>query len=123
MALILAIPFSLVAYFATGKNTTLIAIVLPAFLNSLFLAPCIALTHGIVGIRMRALASAILFFVLNIIGLGLGPFVGGVLSDALQPTLGVDALRWALSNAVIASFLGAICFYKASKSIRKDLGV
>lgn len=123
LALILAIPFSLVAYFATGKNTTLIAIVLPAFLNSLFLAPCIALTHGIVGIRMRALASAILFFVLNIIGLGLGPFVGGVLSDVLQPALGVDALRWALSNAVIASFLGAICFYKASKSIRKDLGV
>ena len=70
---------------------------------------------------MRALASAILFFVLNIIGLGLGPFVGGIISDALQPTLGVDALRWALSNSVIASVLSALCFYMASKSIRKDL--
>jgi len=121
LALVVAVPLSLVAFFATDKNTTLIAIILPAFLNSLYLAPCIALTHGIVSIRMRALASAILFFVLNIIGLGLGPFVGGVLSDLLQPSLGVDALRWALSNAAIASILSAVCLYLASKSIRKDL--
>lgn len=121
MGLLFAIPLSLVAYFASDQSTTLIAIALPAFLNSLYLAPCIALTHGIVNVRMRALSSAILFFVLNIIGLGFGPFIGGVISDALQPTLGVDALRWALSNAVIASLLSAICFYVASKSIRKDL--
>ena len=120
-ALLLAIPLALVAFFANGAHTTLFAIILPAFLNSLYLAPCIALTHGIVNVRMRALASAILFFVLNIIGLGLGPFVGGIISDALQPSLGVDALRWALSNSVIASVLSALCFYLASKSIRKDL--
>jgi hypothetical protein len=72
---------------------------------------------------MRALSSAILFFVLNIIGLGFGPFIGGIISDALQPTMGVDALRWALSNSVIASLLSATCFYIASKSIRKDLMV
>lgn len=121
LALILAIPLALVAFFATGANTTLFAIILPALLNSLYLAPCIALTHGIVNVRMRALASAILFFVLNIIGLGFGPFVGGIISDALQPKLGVDALRWALSNTVIASVLSAFCFYMASKTIRKDL--
>lgn len=121
MALLFAIPLALLAFFATDKNTTLLAIILPAFLNSLYLAPSIALTHGIVSVRMRALASAILFFVLNIIGLGFGPFIGGVISDALQPSLGVDALRWALSNSVIASVLSALCFYMASKSIRKDL--
>jgi len=121
LALLLAIPLSLLAFFATGKNTTLFAILLPAFLNSLYLAPCIALTHGIVNVRMRALASAILFFVLNIIGLGLGPFVGGLISDLLEPTLGVDALRWALSNSVIASILSATSFYVASKKISKDL--
>lgn len=123
LALILAIPLALVAFFATEANTTLFAIILPALLNSLYLAPCIALTHGIVNVRMRALASAILFFVLNIIGLGFGPFVGGIISDALQPKLGVDALRWALSNTVIASVLSAFCFYMASKTIRKDLMV
>jgi predicted MFS family arabinose efflux permease len=121
MALIVATPLALLAFFATDKNTTLLAIVIPAFLNSLYLAPCIALTHGIVNVRMRALASAILFFVLNIIGLGFGPFVAGVISDTLQPTLGIDALRWALSNSVIASLLSALCLYMASKSIREDL--
>lgn len=121
IALLLAIPLALTAFFASGSNTTLVAIIAPAFLNSLYLAPCIALTHGIVNVRMRALASAILFFILNIIGLGFGPFVGGVISDALQPTLGIDALRWALANSVIASLLSAVCLYTASKSIQKDL--
>ena len=123
LAIILAIPLALVSFFATEANTTLFAIIIPAFLNSLYLAPCIALTHGIVSVRMRALASAILFFVLNIIGLGFGPFVGGVISDMLQPTLGIDALRWALSNTAIASIISAFCFYMASKTIRKDLMV
>lgn len=123
LALVLAIPLALVSFFATEANTTLFAIILPAFLNSLYLAPCIALTHGIVSVRMRALASAILFFVLNIIGLGFGPFVGGIISDVLQPTLGIDALRWALSNTAIASVLSAFCLYMASKTIRKDLMV
>ncbi len=123
LGLLFSIPLSLVAFFATEANTTLLAIIIPAFLNSLYLAPCIALTHGIVNVRMRALSSAILFFVLNIIGLGFGPFIGGIISDALQPTMGVDALRWALSNSVIASLLSATCFYIASKSIRKDLMV
>jgi len=121
LTLLLAIPLALVAFFASDANTTLLAIILPAFLNSLYLAPCIALTHGIVSVRMRALASAILFFVLNIIGLGFGPFVGGIISDMLQPSLGVDALRWALSNSAIASVLSASCLFMASKSIRKDL--
>jgi len=121
LTLLLAIPLALVAFFASDANTTLLAIILPAFLNSLYLAPCIALTHGIVSVRMRALASAILFFVLNIIGLGFGPFVGGIISDMLQPSLGVDALRWALRNSAIASVLSASCLFMASKSIRKDL--
>ncbi len=121
MTLFCAIPFSLWANFTLEKNTMLLAMVPSAFLSSLYLAPCIALTHGIVNVRMRALSSAILFFVLNIIGLGLGPFVAGVLSDALQPTLGVDALRWAISNAVIAAVLSVVCLYMASKYIRKDL--
>ena len=34
----------------------------------------IATTHAIVGPRMRATASAVLFLIINIIGLGAGPW-------------------------------------------------
>ena len=72
------------------------------FLGAMFLGPTLAMTHGIVSIRMRALASAFLFFVLNLIGLGLGPLITGMISDLLEPSLGSEALRYALVIVVLA---------------------
>ena len=48
-------------------------------------------------LRMRALASSIILFIANIIGLGLGPQFTGIASDILFVTtdLGQDSLRWA----------------------------
>ena len=66
ITLLCSIPFALTAFFATGKITSLIFYIFPAFLGSTYLGPAIAMTHGIVGLRMRALASAVLFFILNI---------------------------------------------------------
>ena len=41
-------------------------------------------------------AAAILLFIINIIGLGLGPTVVGMLADLLAPRFGVESLRYAL---------------------------
>ena len=56
---------------------------------------------------MRALASSILLFILNIIGLGLGPQFTGIASDILHATtdLGADALRWALVISLIFNLI------------------
>jgi len=120
-ALLLAIPFTLAVNFVANTTIALFLIALPAFLMSFYLGPCIALTHGLVGLRMRAMASAFLFFVLNIIGLGCGPLFTGMISDALSPSLGAASLRWALSSTVFANMLGAIFFILAAKTIRAEL--
>lgn len=120
-ALLIAIPFSLTVYFVPNTKVALMFIAIPAFLVSVYLAPCIALTHGLVGLRMRAMASAILFFVLNIVGLGCGPLITGMVSDYLKPSMGADSLRWALSSALIANIIGAVCFFMAARTIREDL--
>ncbi len=121
VSLLLAMPFSSIILFAANTKVVLILISIPAFLVSFYLAPCIALTHGLVGLRMRAMASAILFFVLNIIGLGCGPLFTGMVSDYLKPSMGAESLRWALSTTFIANILGAICFFMAAKTIREEL--
>ena len=71
-------------YTLLGSDTTLIiAAMIPSqILGALYLGPCIATCHSLVSPGMRAMASAILYFVLNIIGLGLGPLTVGILSDA-----------------------------------------
>jgi hypothetical protein len=71
---------------------------------------------------MRATASAVLFLILNIIGLGLGPSSVGLLSDYYEPSMGVESLRYAmLSTIPLAVFLSAICFFNAAKTLRQDI--
>ncbi|MGI9551829.1 MAG: spinster family MFS transporter [Aurantibacter sp.] len=119
--ILIAIPLCIITFFSSNTALALVALALPAFLSSIYLAPCLAVTHGLVTLRMRALSSAILFLVLNVIGLGFGPFITGILSDVLQPSMGVEALRWALTSTLLACVLGGVFFLMAAKSIRGDL--
>ncbi len=66
---------------------------------------------------LRALTSAILFLVLNLIGLGFGPLVVGMMSDMLSPSLGVEALRWAMSGVMIVSVASVALFFIAAKKL------
>ncbi|MBE7220622.1 MAG: MFS transporter, partial [Caulobacteraceae bacterium] len=48
-----------------------------------YLGPAFGVMHNMVSPRMRATATALLFLVINLIGLGLGPTAVGLLSDAI----------------------------------------
>ncbi len=92
-----------------------------AVCQAMFLGPTIAMAHALVGPRYRALSSSVLFFVLNIIGLGLGPLTVGTISDLLTPSMGVDSIRWAIMSTAVAAFLGAGFYFLAAKYVRDDL--
>jgi MFS family permease len=122
IAAIVAAPFAYATYSAGSVSSSLLLFIVPGFLATVYLGNTLAMVHGLVGSRMRALASAILFFVLNLIGLGLGPWSVGVLSDYLEPSLGVESLRTALIYVVpLASVWSAIHFVLAAKHLRTDL--
>jgi hypothetical protein len=109
-------------YLVPNQYVALLISFVPGLLFNVYLGTSIATSHGLVGLRMRATASAILFLILNIIGLGLGPFLVGMLSDYLAPTLGVDSLRYAMVYITpIAMFWSATHFFLASKTLRADL--
>jgi hypothetical protein len=108
-------------YLLNNYGVALSIYLIPVFLGAMFLGPTLAMTHGIVSLRMRALASAILFFVLNLIGLGLGPLFTGMISDLLEPSLGSESLRYALVIVVLLYFWCAFHYYMAGKTIREDL--
>jgi hypothetical protein len=89
---------------------------------SLYLGPSIALCHTLVTPRMRAMTSAILFFVINMIGLGAGPLVVGLLSDAFADSLGTQNLRGAMLIVLFFGFVvGNGCFAMASKSLNSAI--
>ena len=118
---LLAIPFALITFLLMPTGVTAaFSYLLPVFAGGWYLAPCIASTHFLVGIRMRAMASAVLLFVLNLIGLGLGPMLTGFVSDYLTPSYGDNALRYAMSITVMVNLWCALHYYWATRTIRAD---
>lgn len=110
-------------YTLFGENTTLIvAAMIPSqILSALYLGPCIATCHNLVSPGMRAMASAILYFVLNLIGLGLGPLTVGILSDLFAEPFGENNLRYAMATALTIGFLGTYFLWMGSRSLNRDL--
>ncbi len=92
-----------------------------AILNSFYLGPSIAVSHALVEPGMRALTSAVLFFVLNMIGLGLGPLLTGLVSDLLVPAYGDQALRYSMLVTSQVYLLAILMYALAAKRLPADL--
>jgi MFS family permease len=123
IVVMVAWPFSVFGYLWHDPWVAFLVWIVPNLLGSFWLAPAFALTQGLVGLRMRALAASIILFVLNIIGLGLGPWFVGFLSDALgvHTSLGADALRWSLVACTGMSLVACVCYVLAGRSLAADL--
>ncbi|MCP9766402.1 MFS transporter [Lacihabitans sp. LS3-19] len=118
---IISFPFVAITFFSNQVSFVYVGIFLTSCLTALYLGPTIAITHSLVNAKMRAFASAILFFVLNLIGLGGGPLVIGLLSDALLPRFGDLSLRWAYCGIFVSLIIALLFQYLGSKNYLKDL--
>jgi MFS family permease len=121
IAMFLGVPFSFVVYLASGKLMTLVALIVPSFLGLMYQAPAFAVTQSLATPKMRATAAAVLLFVVNIIGLAMGPAITGLISDALEPTYGVESLRYALLIVSIVLVGSGLHFWRAARFIDADL--
>jgi MFS family permease len=110
------------AMFLDDSTQALSLLFISTVFGALYLGPVIAITHTLVSPSMRAMSSAVLFFVLNLIGLGCGPLVVGLISDALTPSLGSgDALRYSIAGVSFVGLLSMLAFYRAAKYLPGDL--
>ena len=121
IGIVLALPPGLVFLLAGSKTVALLALAPNFLFYTLWLPPCIAITHQLVTLRMRALASAILFFVLNLIGLGLGPQAVGIANDLLASRFGEESVRYSLLLVTVSSLSASVLFQLAARSLKRDL--
>lgn len=117
----LSLVFILLLIFSDQIIWVIAGLFLTVFFSSFYLAPVIGITHSLVNAKMRAIASSILFFILNFIGLGFGPLTIGFLSDSLQPKFGDLSLRWAFCIVLVTGSLASVFFGMAAKHYRADL--
>jgi predicted MFS family arabinose efflux permease len=122
IASVIGIPFAFMFYLWPDPRTAILLSVPGALLGGVYLGPTFAMTQTLVRPSMRALASAILLFIINLIGLGLGPTVVGFLSERLKPTYGDESVRYALLWVVVIGAAWATLHYLlAARTLRRDL--
>lgn len=116
-----AAPLSAAAFLANNQWLTLALMTLPASVAIFHAGPSFALVQELVPLRLRALAAAFLLFCLNVIGGGLGPFLVGLLSDLMAPSLGRESLRYAMLALTVPILLSVLFYYLAARRLPKDL--
>ena len=123
IAMMLTLPLTILAFSALTPGKMFLAYIPYVVLGAMWLGPAIAVTHSLVGLRQRAVASAALFFFLNMIGLGLGPLLVGTLSDLLRPEFGdANGLRYSIiGTALVVKSWAIIHFLLAARCVAADL--
>jgi MFS family permease len=81
IGLALSIPFYIFAFTTDNLLYAAIGLVIGGFVKYGYLAAQYTIGQGVVSMRVRAMATAVLLFVVNFIGYGFGPLFIGMISD------------------------------------------
>ena len=71
------IPFFIMGVLVDNLTVAILLFVIPGFASNYFIGPTIAMIQTLSPVNMRAVASAVKMFCLNLIGPGLGPLLLG----------------------------------------------
>lgn len=124
LALLLAVPFFIAALLAKATATAILLLGCGFSLLYTWYGPIHATAQSIVPPHYRATISAVNLCMINLLGLGCGPLMVGILSDFLnhQVRLGTgDGLRWAMVSVMSFCCIGSLLFWRASRSVLGDL--
>ena len=118
-----AMPFSLLFFFSPSLPVALLGLTVSVGLAATYQGSTFAMLQTLSPMRMRSQAAAIMLFASNLIGMGIGPSLVGMISDALTPYFGQDALRYAMPIVIVFGLWGAWHYFLAGRHFRRDLDV
>jgi predicted MFS family arabinose efflux permease len=114
------VPFLVCFFWLTDLTSALAVYLIPAFFGGFYLAPTFAMIQQLVPVQMRSVAAAICLFLLNIIGMGLGPQGVGILSDVFAAEYGAESLRYSLMVFSLMNLWCAFHYFQAAKTLQQD---
>ena len=124
IASVITIPIYITAISLGDARHALLLLAIPTLLGTLWYGPVYATAQSIVAPQMRATTAAVILFIINLIGLGLGPVAVGVLSDFFAGPMRMgeaEGVRWALIVSTMFGLVAAWLFYRAAKTIKEDM--
>ena len=127
--MILSVPFYVLAFSTDNLWICAVALCVAGFSKYGYLAAQYTIGQGVVSAQVRAVSTAVMLFVINLIGYGLGPLFIGALSDFLfrmqVAGLGAaDLTRKACEGAATTALSGdlqAVCAVAHPESLQNSL--
>lgn len=120
IAFVIAVPLFAGGLLASTVTAAFLFFLVPQALAYVWLGPVLSSVQHLVPAAMRATASASFLLINNLIGLGLGSFVLGALSDLMTARFGDEALRYAMLAALPLYMLAALLMALAARPLRQD---
>jgi MFS family permease len=130
LSLVVNVPLALLIYQSHNASAALGILTCVLAVGAMHLGPTFAAAQALLTPRERALGAALLLFIINLIGLGFGPLVTGVLSDTFRTRLlgsglteaqaTAGGLVWALRAMLAINLWAALHFFLGARTLRHD---
>jgi hypothetical protein len=130
IATLLNVPVAMLAYTLSDQNIVIALLFVSLVFGVAYLGPTYATMQRLVSARERALGSALLLLIVNLVGLGLGPMLVGAVSDLIRDNFVeqgmvmkeavAQGLRWSLAIMVCVNVWSFVHYMIAAKTLVKD---
>lgn len=118
---VIALPFAAAFLLADTKMSAYALYAVPSFFGLIYASISYAAMQELAPPRMRAMASAVMLLCLTLIGIGIGPVLVGILSDAFAAELGQRSIARALLWLLILNAASVIFYLIAARHYRGDV--
>lgn len=115
-----AVPLFVLGVLAHSVTAAFLLILIPQALIYIWLGPVITAVQHLVPHHMRATASASFLLINNLIGLGAGSTLLGLVSDHLTPIFGAEALRYSMLSCLPLYLVAGGLMALAARPLRRD---
>ncbi|WP_294258823.1 MFS transporter [uncultured Sphingomonas sp.] len=118
---VLGLPLFVAGVLAHSWQAAFLLFLVPQALVYVWLGPVLTAVQHLVPPQMRATASASFLLINNLIGLGIGSWVIGLLSKQLTPAYGAaDGLRYAIAAGLGLYLVAGLLMALASRRLAAD---
>jgi len=125
IAVFIGLPLCIAGFWAPTVPVHLIAFAAMLFFLGIYIGPSFAIAQTLAPVHMRAMSTALFFFIINIIALGGGPTFAGWLIDMFENAghETVVAIKYAMSWLCVAFLLSVISFTMSTRTLRRDWSI
>lgn len=121
ISITLCLPIGIAAWWSPTVEMNLIFTSFFLLFMGIYLGPSFAIAQTLAPIHMRAMSTALFFFILNMIGLGLGPSISGWMIDLFNANYGnVESIRYAMTATSLMFIPSIISFLIVARKLPKD---